>query len=163
MIRLPLLPKAPPEGVEVHYNCARCMAICCQSVSTEIDPPTTPRDYDNLRWYLMHPGVRVYVDEYSCWFVQYESPCRYLGEDNLCQIYDSRPQICHDLQPTECEFARGPGDRVYFTCLEEFDHWFEERERRRRARADKRQAEGRAARVRPHATGARPRRRAARS
>jgi Fe-S-cluster containining protein len=134
---LPVLPKEPPEGVEIHHNCARCMALCCNYVSREIDPPTTRRDYDNLRWYLMHPGVRVYLDDEGCWFLQLMSRCSNLGEDNLCQVYEERPQICRELQPNECEFARGPGDQHCFTCLEEFDRWHEERERRRRERSRK--------------------------
>jgi Fe-S-cluster containining protein len=107
-------------------------------MSSEIDPPTTKSDFDTLRWYLMHPGVRLYVDEEHCWFLQFMTPCRYLEDDNRCGIYETRPQICRDLQPTECEFARGPGDRLYFTCLEDFDQWHEERERLRRERSRKR-------------------------
>jgi Fe-S-cluster containining protein len=124
--------------VQVHYNCARCTALCCQYVSTEIDTPTTRRDFDQIRWYLMHPGVRVYTDETDTWFVQFMSRCRFLGRDDLCQIYETRPQICRDLKPTDCEFALGPGDRQYFTCLEEFDRWLEERRRRQRERAARR-------------------------
>lgn len=135
MIQLPVLPKPPPPGIEVHHNCARCTALCCNYVSTEIDPPTTARDLSNVRWYLMHPGVRLYVEEGGGWFIQFMSRCQNLGDDNLCRIYDSRPQICRDLKPTECEFALGPGDEHYFTTLEEFDRWHLERQRRRRRRA----------------------------
>lgn len=141
MIRLQ--PASP--AVEVHHNCARCTALCCNYVSTEIDVPSAKRDFDNIRWYLMHSGVRVYVDEAGCWFLQFMSRCRHLGEDNLCGIYETRPQICRDLQPAECEFAKGPGDRHYFTCLEDFEQWFAERERRRRERSHQRRT-GRAAR-----------------
>jgi Fe-S-cluster containining protein len=129
-----LVPTPAPAGVQVHPNCARCMALCCHYVSQEIDAPTTAKDFDTLRWNLMHPGVRVYVDEYGDWFLQFESRCRFLGSDNLCTIYDKRPQICRDLSPERCEFALGPGDRHYFTTLEEFDRWLDERERKRKGR-----------------------------
>jgi Fe-S-cluster containining protein len=138
VIRLPQARVASPDAIEVHHNCARCTAYCCHYVSTEIDPPTTARDIDIIRWYLMHPGVRVYVDAESCWFLQFASTCRYLGDDGLCGIYETRPQICRDLQPTGCEFALGPGDLHYFTCLEEFDQWYDERQRLRRERSRKR-------------------------
>lgn len=129
MIRLPSLSIAPP-AIPIHDNCGRCTAICCNYVSTEIDPPTKARDYDQLRWYLMHPGVRVYVeDSTGNWFIQFMSRCRNLQPDNLCGIYETRPQICRDLQPTECEFALGPGDRHFFGNLEEFDRWMAERDR----------------------------------
>jgi len=133
--RLALIPLPPPEGVEINSNCARCMAICCNYVSQEIDAPTTPKDFDVFRWYLMHPGVRIYVDEHGEWFLQFESRCKFLGEDNLCTIYEKRPQICRDLSPDSCEFALGPGDRHYFTSLEEFDHWMDEKQRRKRVEA----------------------------
>jgi Fe-S-cluster containining protein len=138
VIRLPVAP-APPDAVPVHFNCARCTAMCCHYVSTEIDFPTTRREIDTIRWYLMHPGVRVYCeDRTGSWFVQFMSRCRFLRDDNLCGIYDSRPQICRDLDPRECEFALGPGDRFLFTNLEEFDRWQEERGRTKERRARRR-------------------------
>lgn len=138
MFRLPVLPKPPPAGVELHPNCARCTALCCNYVSTEIDPPTTRKDHESIRWYLMHPGVRIFVEDTGRWFLQFLSRCRHLGEDNLCQIYETRPQICRDLQPTDCEFALGPGDLHYFTNLEEFERWQAEQVRQRRQRAARR-------------------------
>jgi hypothetical protein len=123
----------------VHHNCGRCPALCCHYVSTEIDPPTTAQDFDNIRWYLIHPGVQVYCeDDTGSWFVQFLSRCRYLQDDNRCGIYETRPQICRDLDPTLCEFALGPGDRWLFTNIEEFDRWFQERDRLKKARAEKR-------------------------
>jgi hypothetical protein len=134
VIRIPIL-QDDPDAIPVHSNCARCPAICCHYVSTEIDMPTTKNDFDIIRWYLMHPGVRVYCEDSSgSWFVQYESRCRFLRADNLCGIYTTRPQICRDLDPALCEFALGPGDRFLFTNLEEFERWFSERDRVRQAR-----------------------------
>lgn len=35
--------------------------------------------------------------------------CPHLGDDNLCAIYDRRPQICRDYQPDEvCELIAAP-------------------------------------------------------
>ena len=147
MIRLPVLGNPllsdPPAGIEVHHNCARCPALCCQYVSTEIDAPTTHRDFEMMRWYLMHPGVRVYCEESTgSWFIQFMSRCRFLGDNNLCTIYETRPSVCRELSPERCEFAQGPGDRHLFTSLEEFERWMGERERRKRERAEKRRANG---------------------
>ncbi len=131
MIRIPIL-HDDPNAIPVNSNCGRCTALCCNYVSTEIDAPTTARDFDIIRWYLIHPGVRVYCEDNSgSWFVQFMSRCRFLQPDNLCGIYDTRPQICRDLDPTLCEFALGAGDRYLFTSVEEFDRWFAERERQR--------------------------------
>ena len=141
MIRLPVAPD--PDAIPVHPNCARCPAMCCNYVSTEIDVPTTKREVDIIRWYLMHAGVRVYCeDRTGSWFVQFMARCRFLGENNLCGIYETRPQICRDLQANECEFALGAGDRYLFTTLEEFDRWLGERDRRTRVRREKRAGGG---------------------
>ena len=83
---------------------------------------------------LHHDGV----PSIGRWFLQFLSRCQHLGEDNLCQIYETRPQICRDLQPTECEFALGPGDLHYFTNLGEFERWQAEQVRQRRHRAQRR-------------------------
>ena len=69
------------------------------------------------------------------WFLQFASRCKFLGDDHLCTIYDKRPQICRDLSPSSCEFALGPGDQQYFTSLEEFDRWLDEKQRRKRVHA----------------------------
>jgi len=133
VIQLPI--QAAPDAIPMHFNCARCTAMCCNYVSTEIDEPTTKKDIDIIRWYLMHAGVRVYCEDLTgSWFVQFMGRCRFLRDDYLCGIYETRPQICRDLSATECEFALGPGDRHLFTNLEEFDRYLQERDRVSRAR-----------------------------
>jgi Fe-S-cluster containining protein len=137
VIRIPIL-HDDPNAIPVNPNCGRCTAVCCNYVSIEIDAPTSARDFDIIRWYLIHPGVRVYCEDSSgSWFVQFMSRCRFLRPDNLCGIYDTRPQICRDLDPTLCEFALGAGDRYLFTNIEEFDRWFAERERQRLERRER--------------------------
>lgn len=154
MIRLQLVP-SPADDPATHPNCSRCTALCCSYVSTEIDAPTTKRDFDILRWYLMHPGVRVYCEgDSNSWFLQFMTRCRNLGADQRCTIYAERPQICRDLQATECEFALGPGDRWLFTNLEEFDRWMAERARLRAERAARRRRAVRPA-ARPRAVNGR--------
>ena len=108
MIRLPIAPD--PDAVPVHPNCARCPAMCCNYVSTEIDVPTTKREIDIIRWYLMHAGVRVYCeDRTGSWFVQFLARCRFLGADNRCGIYEVRPQICRDHKVDEvCDAIEAP-------------------------------------------------------
>lgn len=138
MIKIPIL-HDDPNAIPVHPNCGRCPALCCNYISTEIDEPTTRREFDIIRWYLMHPGVRVYCeDNTGSWFVQFMSRCENLRPDNLCGIYDTRPQICRDLKADLCEFALGAGDRFLFTKVQEFELWMTERERRRAERRARR-------------------------
>ena len=114
---------------------------CCGPYGGDALKPTTRREFDIIRWYLMHPGTRVYCeDNTGSWFVQFMSRCENLRPDNLCGIYDTRPQICRDLEPTKCEFALGAGDRFLFTKVAEFESWMVERERRRAERRARRHA-----------------------
>jgi len=153
VIRLPVVNPAA-DAIPVHPNCGRCTALCCNYISTEIDAPTSKKDFDILRWYLIHPGVRVYCEDGTgSWFVQFMSRCRHLRDDNLCGIYETRPQICRDLDPTLCEFALGAGDRFLFTNAEEFERWMAERERRLAAR----RAAARVVRTQANGARSRPR------
>ena len=69
-----------------------------------MDKPTSKRDYDDIRWYLMHEGVTVFVEE-GDWYVQYQTRCRNLGDDYRCMIYDTRPEICREYEPGECDYT----------------------------------------------------------
>ena len=55
-------------------SCMECGAECCRYIATEIDEPTCKRDYDNVRWYLLHKDVYVFVDHDDCWYVEFETP-----------------------------------------------------------------------------------------
>jgi len=164
VLKIPIL-QDDPNAIPVHPNCGRCPALCCNYVSTEIDAPTTRRDFDTMRWYLMHPGTRVYCEDATgSWFVQFMSRCKFLQPDNRCGIYETRPQICRDLDASLCEFALGAGDRYLFTNVEEFELWTAERDRqsalrraRRAAAAGTRTARGNGTKPRRSArSGVRP-------
>jgi len=84
-------------------ECQECGAKCCKYVAIQIDEPETTRDYHNIRWYLCHKNVWVFVDHDDSWFVQFNTPCEHLEPDGKCAIYDSRPAICREHDPGECE------------------------------------------------------------
>ncbi len=86
--------------------CEHCAAACCRYLALPIDKPARARDYDDIRWYLMHEGVTVFVEE-GDWFVQFQTRCGNLGADNLCAIYDTRPKICEEYEPGSCDYAGG--------------------------------------------------------
>ncbi len=79
-----------------------------------MDKPTSARDYDDIRWYLMHVGVIVFVEE-GDWYVQYQTQCKNLGADNLCGVYETRPEICREYEPGACDYSGGSY---------EYDHLF---------------------------------------
>ncbi len=110
-------------------SCDNCPAMCCRYVATEIDEPTSKREYDNIRWYLMHTGVHVFIDHEDDWYIEFETSCDNLGANNRCLNYDNRPLICRDHGDSDvhCEFhgAEDP-HQIRFSSADEFEAWLDE-------------------------------------
>ena len=94
--------------------CAHCSAKCCRYFALPIDAPTTWKDFEYIRWYLLHDRATVFIED-DVWYLLVHTRCKHLGDDNLCQRYESRPQICRDYTTKKCEYE---DDWVY-------DHYFE--------------------------------------
>ncbi|OHD70651.1 MAG: hypothetical protein A2W19_01230 [Spirochaetes bacterium RBG_16_49_21] len=90
--------------------CAECGGKCCEYIAIEIGKPSTKTDYDNIRWYLAHKDVHVFVDHNRKWHVEFRTPCENLTADKKCTIYENRPRICsrHGIGEQECEFFASP-------------------------------------------------------
>lgn len=86
--------------------CEHCTAACCRYVAVPLDPPRSARDYDDIRWYLMHEGIQVFVED-GGWYIQFTTRCRNLAADNRCSIYATRPDICRDYEPGNCDYVGG--------------------------------------------------------
>ena len=84
--------------------CEHCTAACCRYLALPIDKPTRARDYDDIRWYIMHEGICVFVEE-GDWYIQIQTRCKNLGQDNLCMIYGNRPHICREYEPGACDYS----------------------------------------------------------
>jgi len=110
-------------------SCEECAAMCCRYVATQLDEPTTRRDYDNMRWYLLHRDVHVFRDHDGDWFLEFEGNCESLGADNRCHSYTERPRICrdHGVGKVDCEFhgATEPHD-IRFSDVREFERWLDD-------------------------------------
>lgn len=120
VIRNPKRYKEPP--------CIACGAQCCRYVAIEIDKPTNKRDFENIRWYLLHENVYVFIDHDNVWHVEFRTKCRALGEDQRCHEYDTRPQLCrdHGLPVGSCEFFDSPY-KHRFTQPEEFERYLDKK------------------------------------
>lgn len=90
--------------------CEHCTAVCCQYVALPIDKPESRRDFDDMRWYLMHEGVIVFVEEGE-WYIQFRTRCRNLLPDFKCGVYETRPSICREYKAQDCDYVGG--DYVY--------------------------------------------------
>ena len=97
-----------------------------------IETPVTRKDFDYLRWYLIHGKISLFVDG-ETWFLMVHNVCDHLQEDYRCGMYDGRPQICRDYTTDDCEYD---GDGLYdmlFECAEqiaEFSEAFQPQEPR---------------------------------
>ncbi len=96
--RRPKKSEVPPERL-----CEFCDAKCCRYFALPIDKPATFEEFDYVRWYLLHERASVFVED-GDWFLLVHTPCKELGPDNRCQIYETRPQICREYSTTRCEY-----------------------------------------------------------
>jgi hypothetical protein len=117
--------------------CAKCGGKCCNHVAVPIDKPTTKGDFDDIRWYLGHENVTVFVEEGE-WYICFLTPCRYMTKDYQCGIYEKRPKICQDYDPESCE-RHGDGDpyEQKFETMEEIEAYAQKYLLRRKTRTQK--------------------------
>jgi Fe-S-cluster containining protein len=96
--------KIPREEVpEDKVLCEYCTAKCCRYFAMPIETPESFEDWEFVRWYLLHESATVFTEEDS-WYLLVHTKCKHLGEDNMCGIYDTRPQICRDYTTKNCEY-----------------------------------------------------------
>lgn len=93
--------------------CEHCAAACCRYLALPLDKPRTIRDYDDIRWYLMHEGISAFVED-GDWFIQIQTRCRNLGADNRCNVYETRPRICREYEPGSCDYSGSDYGYDYF-------------------------------------------------
>ena len=103
--------------------CERC-DLCCRHIAVEIDKPETDEEYDQIRWFLLHRDVWIFIDNDDSWNLQVNNKCKRLGKGGWCEFYDKRPIICKKYSSDNCE-GNGEGDsfRALFRCLEDFEKW----------------------------------------
>jgi len=118
------------HNMTLKRQCTMC-GKCCSYVAIQLDDPEDQDDIENIRWYLAHKNVRVYVDDEQDWYVQFLTRCEYLNDDNQCMFYllgkeEQRPAICKSHCSTECESSGLDDDEVFsFENLQDFDRFLE--------------------------------------
>ena len=83
--------------------CDYCPAKCCKYFALPLDPPENWKEYDQMRWFLLHDRAAVFVED-GAWYILVHTTCRHLQADNRCGIYETRPQICRDYSTKNCEY-----------------------------------------------------------
>lgn len=115
------------------YSCAGCSAICCRNLAVEITMPRTRSEIDALKWQLHFDTVKVFIRSRR-WHQLVEGACRYLTKDNLCSIYERRPDVCREHNPPDCE-RHGKFYDVMISDPDELEAYFKRIKLRRKRRA----------------------------
>jgi uncharacterized protein len=98
--------------------CEQCVALCCRYFAFQIETPEVKRDFDDIRWYLLHEDSLVFVEDGE-WYIQVNRKCKALLPDNRCGIYHDRPAICREYKTDGCDWHADEYD---------YDHLFTEPE-----------------------------------
>ena len=110
-----------PAGTEA---CDHCTGRCCRYFALPIDTPETRRQFDYLRWYLLHGNCSIFVEN-GTWFLTVHGDCEHLLPDHRCGIYETRPDICRGYSNESCEYdGDGRHDRL-FDCAEQIAEYAE--------------------------------------
>ena len=99
-------------------------------MAVEIDRPTRKRDYDHIRWYLLHGNIHVFVDHENDWFLEMESDCESLGPGGQCLNYENRPRICRQYgnDHQTCEYlAEEEPFKARFSNAADYEAWMDKK------------------------------------
>jgi Fe-S-cluster containining protein len=95
--------------------CDRCTGLCCRYFALPIETPEDKEDYDDIRWYLCHNGITIFVED-GDWYINIKNKCKFLADDYTCRIYNKRPKICRGYTIRDCDRTEGEYDyELHFT------------------------------------------------
>ena len=104
--------------------CDHCTAKCCRYFALPIEQPKTRRDFDFIRWYLLHQRATVFSED-DTWYLMVHTVCRHLQPDQRCGIYETRPEICRDYTTDKCEYEDDWVYDRYFETPEQVEEYVE--------------------------------------
>lgn len=117
----------PPSREELKPGevlCSYCNAKCCRYFALPIDTPDSWKQFDFMRWFLLHEKASVFVEN-GDWYLLVHTPCKHLREDQRCGIYETRPQICRDYTTEKCEYDDLWVYDMYFELPEQVEQYAE--------------------------------------
>ncbi|MCK4753201.1 MAG: YkgJ family cysteine cluster protein [Planctomycetes bacterium] len=97
-------------------SCDDCTGLCCRYFALPIETPEDKEDYDDIRWYLCHKDITVFVED-DDWYINIKNKCKHLTDSgHKCKIYDKRPKICRGYRTHDCDLIEGEYDyELHFT------------------------------------------------
>lgn len=120
-------PKVKPRRDELPSAdnlCDFCTAKCCRYFALPMDTPTTRKDFDFLRWFLLHGRASIFT-EGEIWYMLVHTECKHLQPDNRCGIYETRPQICRTYSTVDCEYEDDWTYERYFETPEQVEEYMD--------------------------------------
>jgi Fe-S-cluster containining protein len=124
MLQTPTIRKRRSDYPDTENLCEHCTAKCCHYFALPIDEPTERRDFDFIRWYLLHDRASVFVDD-GVWYLLVHTTCKHLRSDYMCGIYETRPLICRAYKTDNCEFESDWCYEQYFETPEQIHEYTE--------------------------------------
>lgn len=106
--------------------CDFCIAKCCRYFALPLDTPKRRKDFDTLRWFLLHEKTSIFVEKRT-WYLQVHTECRELLSDHRCGIYETRPQICRAHSTVNCEYEDEWVYDLFFEAPEQLEEYLEAR------------------------------------
>ena len=104
--------------------CEHCTAKCCHYFALPIDTPETWKDFEYIRWYMVHDRASIFVDD-GTWYLMVHTVCKHLREDYRCGIYETRPDICREYSTDECEYEDDWTYEHYFETAQQIFEYAE--------------------------------------
>ena len=97
-------------------QCDKCTGLCCRYFALPIETPEDKGDYDDIRWFLCHKDITVFVED-GDWYINIKNRCKYLStKGDRCKIYSKRPRICRGYRHSDCDMVEGEYDyELHFT------------------------------------------------
>ena len=105
-------------------RCERCTGLCCRYFALPLDTPEEWGAFDDIRWYLCHEDVTVFVEE-GDWYLNVNNKCKHLSPDDYrCLIYDKRPRICRNYKTDDCDRTSDEYNyELHFTSAEQMEEY----------------------------------------
>jgi uncharacterized protein len=117
------LPKIRREDVPTdRVLCEYCTAKCCRYFALPIETPETFKDFEYVRWYLLHDRASVFKEDED-WYLLVHTVCEHLQADNRCGIYETRPPICREYTIKNCEYEDDWTYEFYLETAEQVEEY----------------------------------------
>jgi len=100
-------------------------------LTVPLETPEDWADFDDIRWYLAHERVSVFVWQ-GDWYLRVHNKCRYLSRtDRVCQIHRKKPSICRTQKRAYDHDATADTSELYFHNDRQTEEWMRVRFPRR--------------------------------